>query len=65
MVREEANEENILPASRRNLGFLPWLRMDPGMHSIVDLCMNNGHELIYSALCSENTIHETIDNVCV
>ena len=46
MVREEANEENILPASRRNLGFLPWLRMDPGMHSIVDLCMNNGHEYI-------------------
>ncbi|CAN6235626.1 unnamed protein product [Urochloa humidicola] len=29
LVREEANEEDILPASRRNLGFLPWLRMDP------------------------------------
>ncbi|KAL6589651.1 hypothetical protein ACP70R_050274 [Stipagrostis hirtigluma subsp. patula] len=29
LVREEANEEDILPSSRRNLGFLPWLRMDP------------------------------------
>lgn len=40
MVREETNEEDILPASRRNPGFLPWLRVDPG---IVGSYVN-GHE---------------------
>jgi hypothetical protein len=32
LVREEADEEDILPSPRRNPGLLPWLRVDPGYY---------------------------------